>query len=318
MRAVVARWAFAYHLALCILLLLRVLLVDARPAQIDTQIEIVTPENIAFRYQIAGPFRRLMAYLLDLLFRTAVCIVILIAFAFLAAGGLAGLGMGTMLVLFFLIDWFYGGVFETWWNGQTPGKRIVGLRVMTVEGQPIQGWQAILRNFLRAADAMPVFFALPTYQVGFWSMLCTSRMQRLGDLAAGTMVVIDERTWAIGLLPMQEPEALRLAEELPKNFRASRSLARVLSRYVERRVRMSPERRVSVAWYLAEPLRQKLELPLGTHPDTLLCALYYQTFITDTIKQREVDVIMADAAPEAQPLPVTVAPVDPQEVAIRT
>jgi uncharacterized RDD family membrane protein YckC len=292
--------------------------VAERLEQIDTQIEIVTPENIAFHYQIAGPFRRLIAYLLDFIVRLAIVFVIFIAFVIFASAGFSGMGQATMLILFFLLDWFYGGLFETFWNGQTPGKRVVGLRVMTIEGQPIEGWQAVLRNFLRAADAMPMLALIPSYQVGLWSALCTKRMQRLGDLAAGTMVVVDEPAWSFGICPMTEPAALALVPQLPKNFRASRSLARVLSRYVERRQRLSAERRAGVAWYLAEPLRQKLDLPQGLHPDTLLCALYYMTFITDGTGPVEGDVILAAAAPEPQPLPQVVTPVSPEEVVIRT
>lgn len=288
--------------------------------QLDTQIEIVTPENIAFHYQIGGPFRRLIAYLIDLLVRLVVVSLIFFVFAMLATTGFAGVGQATMLIAFFVLDWFYGGLFETFWNGQTPGKRALGLRVMTADGQPIQGWQAILRNFLRAADAMPVWMIMPTYQVGFWSALCTERMQRLGDLAAGTMVVVDEPAWSVGVCPMTEPAVLALVPQLPKNFRAGRSLARVLSRYVERRQRLSAERRVGVAWYLAEPLRQKLDLPPGLHPDTLLCALYYMTFITDGVAAVDQDVVLAEAAPEPQPLPVfpPVETVDPAAVSIRT
>ena len=55
----------------------------------------------------------------------------------------------------FVLEWFYGGLFESLWNGQTPGKRLMGLRVLTTEGQPINGMQAVMRNLLRYADIFP-------------------------------------------------------------------------------------------------------------------------------------------------------------------
>src|SRR4051812_45863434 len=101
----------------------------ANPArQLDMRIQIVTPENISFEYQIAGPFRRLPAYLIDFAIRFVVVVVaglvLVIGLGFMRAGGI---GVGLSLVLWFLLSWFYGGLFETLWNGQTPGKRLLGL-----------------------------------------------------------------------------------------------------------------------------------------------------------------------------------------------
>ena len=70
--------------------------------------------------------------------------------------GVGGLGIGVFLVCWFVLSWFYGGLFETFWNGQTPGKRLFGLRVLTVDGTPINAMQAVLRNVLRDVDAMPI------------------------------------------------------------------------------------------------------------------------------------------------------------------
>src|SRR6185503_6367494 len=90
-----------------------------------------------------------------------------------------GMAIFAMLVTFFVVFWFYGGVCETLLNGQTPGKWLLGLRVLTYDGQPINGLQAIMRNLLRAADLL-----LPL--IGLIVMMLNSRFQRLGDLVAGT------------------------------------------------------------------------------------------------------------------------------------
>lgn len=244
----------------------------------DTRVQIVTPENIAFHYRIAGPFRRLPAYLIDLAIRLFSLIVLLIVLSLVFGSmNLWGFGVGIFLMVQFGVDWFYGGVFEAMWNGQTPGKRLMRMRVLTTEGNPINGWQAILRNFLRAADSQPFFF----YQVGLFASLMNARLQRLGDLAAGTIVVVEDRPHSYGVLRVTEPEAVRLAGLIPTNFQASRSLARALSTYVQRRQSFSWGRRAEIARHVGEPLRERFELPAGTSHDMLLCAAYYRIFIAD-------------------------------------
>jgi uncharacterized RDD family membrane protein YckC len=257
--------------------------------QLDTRIEIITPENIAFQYCVAGPFRRLPAYLIDFLIR--VLTFITLAFTLSFAFGMAGLGMtglGLALMSLFVLEWFYGGLFETFWNGQTPGKRMMGIRVLSVEGRPINGWQAVLRNFLRAADALPVIaypLSLPLFQFGLASSSMNDRFQRLGDLAAGTMVVVEEPRRQFGVIRVTEPVAIKLASELPASFEVTRSLGRALSIYMQRRLTFAWQKRIDIARHLAEPLRQRFGLPADTNPDLLLCALYYRTFITDRAEE---------------------------------
>jgi hypothetical protein len=86
--------------------------------QLDTRIDIITPENIAFQYRVAGPFRRLPAYFVDALLRALLIAAGGIAFSFsFGSVGLFGLGIGLILIMWFVLSWFYGGLFETFWNG---------------------------------------------------------------------------------------------------------------------------------------------------------------------------------------------------------
>lgn len=257
--------------------------------QIDTTVEVVTPENIAFDYQAAGPFRRLPAFLIDFLIRI-VTILVLFILGSIGAGflGLAlnsddmqYLLMGVLLITYFALEWLYGGVFETYMNGQTPGKWLLGIRVVTVEGQPINGMQAMLRNVVRFVDIFPPYYAIPTGMLGLGAMTLNRRFQRLGDLVAGTMVVIEQRTWLLGVARLEDPRAAQLAAYLPPKFEVSRSLARALAAYVERRSFFSPARRREIARHLGEPLLRMFELPADTSHDLLLCALYYKTFIAE-------------------------------------
>lgn len=259
---------------------------------IDTQLRIVTPENISFGYRIAGPFQRLPAYLLDLLFEAIVLVVgwllLLLVFGSLNLGQI-GAGLG--LVLFFVISWFYGGLFETLWNGQTPGKRLMRLRVLSADGQPINAMQAILRNVLRGVDCLPAFnlpgtqIPIMLWQFGFLSTAANDRFARLGDLACGTVVVVEEPRYSYGVMRVSEPEALDLAMRLPLRIDVSRGLALALSAYVSRRRVLPWARRVQIARHVAEPLRQRYGLPANTSYDLLLCALYHRVFFADLVEE---------------------------------
>lgn len=256
-------------------------------AQIDSKIDVVTPENIAFRYQAAGPFRRLPAFLIDLAIRTGVLVVIYLFFAF----ALGILGTAVFVVSLFVIEWFYGGVFETYWNGQTPGKWIMRIRVLRTDGQPIDGMQAVMRNILRFVDMMPLvplpiagaplIPIVPTFLIGLITPMCNGRYQRLGDVVCGTMVVVEERNWLFGVAKVEDKRAEQLAAWIPANFQISRSLAQTLATYVERRRFFAPARRREIARHVGEPLLIQFHLPHDTSHDLLLCALYYRAFIAD-------------------------------------
>lgn len=259
--------------------------------QLDAEVDIVTPENIAFRYQVAGPFRRLPAYLIDLAIRVAIMVGLSIALYFLGFV-LQGLSVTILLVIAFLMEWFYGGIFETMWNGQTPGKRMMGLRVLTADGRPLTSMQAIMRNVLRTVDLFPLVplnalvpelgpLPIPLFLVGLIVCTMNNRYQRLGDLVCNTIVVIEDRGGLMAAAKLEDPRAAQLAEFLPPNFVVSRTLAQALAIYVERRPYFSLQRRREIAAHIAEPLMAKFGFPPDTSYDLLLCALYHNTFIAE-------------------------------------
>ena len=262
--------------------------------QLDSRIEVQTPENIAFQYRAAGPFRRLPAYMTDLAIRflmmLGAVLFVSLSFGTMGADNYAG---AVLVLTWFGLSWFYGGLFETYWNGQTPGKRMMGVRVVTVDGQPINAMQAVLRNILRTADSAPFFMysiegpqmmmaiPIPLYQVGLLVPMLTERYQRLGDLACGTMVIVEDPQFRAGMLQIKEPEAIRLAGELPPNIQVTRSLGRALTKYVSRRAAFSRERRLEIARRLGQMLCEQYNLAPTLDHDLLLCALYYRSFIGD-------------------------------------
>ena len=278
------------------------------PVALDTTIAVVTPENIAFDYQLAGPFRRLPAYLIDLGVRWIV-IVALIVGIFLIGGlinfSLLGpFAMASGFIIYFVVSWFYGTFMETYFNGRTIGKWACGIRVIDVEGRPISGKRALIRNLLRIADLAPLaalssmsdeippVFLIPTGMVGLVTMISTRRMQRLGDLAAGTMVIVDERSWRLPVAKVDDPRVPALASYIPGDYQVSRSMARALAIYAERRHYLTPARRREIARHLTVPLVDRFEFRPDIDPDLLMYALYYRTFLTDR----------SDALPDLGPL----------------
>ncbi len=259
------------------------------PQQLDTQIRVVTPENVAFVYRVAGPFQRLPAYLLDLVIRMCIAtgclfLVFIIAGLTISTGVniFGAVGLTAMFVAWFLLTWFYGGLFETFWNGQTPGKRLMHLRVLSIDGQPINGMQAVLRNVLRAVDGLPyIAMSVPTYVLGLCACGATARFQRLGDLACGTMVVVEDRVHLSNVVRFDEPAVRALAASLPADLTISRPLGKALAKYVSRRKKFSTPRRAEIARHVGQIFADRFQLPPTTSHDLLLCAVYHRAFITD-------------------------------------
>jgi uncharacterized RDD family membrane protein YckC len=156
--------------------------------------EVISPEKVPLVYRVAGVGSRFLAWLLDLL--------ILVGLFFLAVimgqvweEARAGFGMAVAMIGTFCAQWGYFVLFEWLWHGQTPGKWVIGLRVIDLEGTGISFGQAAVRNILRVADGLPLLIpdVVPVlYGVGFLVAACNREQRRLGDLAAGTLVVYVE------------------------------------------------------------------------------------------------------------------------------
>lgn len=242
-------------------------------APLDTTVDLITPERVEFRYTLAGPFRRAPAYLLDLLVMLMLLVVGgLVATAF-SLGQPSGIGL--ILVILFGLTWGYGIFCESVFNGQTVGKKAFGIRVMTVEGVPITATHAAIRNLVGTLDGPLALF----FMTGLASMLLTSRFQRLGDLAAGTMVVVEESRSGSRVPRVEEPLVATVLPLLPLRVSAGSEMARALSDYVRHRLRFGRDRREEIARHLAEPLRARYSLPASASSDAILCAFYHRLFL---------------------------------------
>jgi len=155
---------------------------------------IDTPELVELRFSIAGIGSRFVAMLLDtLILYFGLLVLLLVAVVFLAAVG-SSLGekfnsagvwfIAALILLGFGLYWGYFTLFEAYWRGQTPGKRVMKLRVIKDSGRQITLFEALARNLLRIVDSLPGM-----YLTGVITMLCNKRNKRLGDLVAGTLVV---------------------------------------------------------------------------------------------------------------------------------
>jgi uncharacterized RDD family membrane protein YckC len=246
---------------------------DQGAGPLDTTVRLVTPERIVFLYPLAGPFRRLFAYFIDLGALLGLVVVAVMVSLALSLGSMSG--MGPALVAYFVLTWGYGAFCEAVFNGQTLGKRAVSIRVVSEQGVPITGAQAVLRNLVGAVDGpFPYCFLL-----GLSSMLVTARFQRLGDLAAGTMVVVEERKRRAGVVRVREPAVEALLAALPLQVAAGPELSRALSDYVKRRGRFSAPLREEMAGPLARLLRARFGLPGSASSDAVLCAVYHRVFL---------------------------------------
>ncbi len=150
---------------------------------LDTVHTFETPEGVDLSLRVAGPIPRALAVTLDAIIRYSVLFGIS-----LAVMPFADLGVGALLIAVFFMEWLYPVFFEVM-HGATPGKKAFGLLVVHDNGTPI-GWPAsMIRNLLRVVDFLPLL-----YTVGLITMVINRRFQRLGDLAAGTLVVYTEST----------------------------------------------------------------------------------------------------------------------------
>jgi len=162
-------------------------------------------------------------------------------------------------------------VFETLWNGQTPGKRIMRLRVVREDGRPVRFFEVFVRNLLRLAlDFQP----LPSYAIGVVSIIFSARSKRVGDFVAGTVVVKERATEAPSLdeiIKVSEIEQRRIQRTAPAPFiadtrRLSERELRAVESFLKRRFELTERNRAALAMRIAEPISTKLGIPLEALP----------------------------------------------------
>jgi uncharacterized RDD family membrane protein YckC len=214
--------------------------------QPDTDLVVATPERVSFDYQVAGLGTRAIAQLLDLL----VVLVILAAVYFVAfAAAFAGAAAATLIAVIgsFVVVFGYFFVSEALWSGQTLGKKAFRLRAVGDRGEPLTFAQAGIRNIVRIVDFLPY-----AYGVGLIVLFVNGKGKRLGDLAAGTIVVKDSDHVSLWQLAGAKPPVQLPSAPYPPGRYAAASTAELALR------RLDPELRRFVSSYA----RRRPELPL--------------------------------------------------------
>jgi uncharacterized RDD family membrane protein YckC len=205
------------------------------PIDLDTLIEVETPEGILLELHPAGLVPRLYAYLIDL----AVRWIILVGAATILSR-LGGIGTAFWLISIFLLEWLYPVAFELYAGGATPGKRALGVMVVMDNALPVTPAASVIRNLLRVADFLP--FA---YGIGIVTVLCRADFKRLGDLAAATCVVYR---------PVASPAAtFDVAGPRPPNFALSPRAQAAIILLAARTAQLSRERVDELAALAAGP-----------------------------------------------------------------
>lgn len=246
---------------------------------LDTTADVETPERVRFRYRLAGAGPRAVAWAIDFALRGAVCVALFLVIAlFATVPGIDGIGMGFGLLILFLLEWFYGVFFETVLAGRTPGKLILSLRVVRVDGSPGRFPDFLLRNLLRGVDFLPVLFG-----VGLVAMLLDDRMRRIGDMVAGTVVVSEERSSVLGGVTIHPPVTDEERRELPGRVDLDREELAVIEEFLRRRRTLSDERAEELAWSLGPALSERTGVQASTWERVLTLA-----YARATGKDREV------------------------------
>jgi len=254
------------------------------PTGMDERMTIRTPEHVELRLLLAGAGNRFLALLVDLMLQ-----------ALLFGGIFAGAGLAlwagrsfladateqilerlgvwvlaAFVFLLFLVQWGYFTLFETLWAGQTPGKRLMMIRVVREDGRPIGFAEAAIRNLLRVVlDSQP----LNLYAVGFVTGMLNARFRRLGDFAAGTVVIRERRRAVPGAGPrLRAPAQPALAQAGPLVRQLTREEAAMLQAYLRRRDELDVVRRSEMARRIAASLMQRLDVtqPMDMSYDAFL------------------------------------------------
>jgi uncharacterized RDD family membrane protein YckC len=263
----------------------------------DDQLNIDTPEQVHLRFNVAGIGSRFVAVLLDMLVIVAIYVIEIFVFLAIAATfpqagshtelNTAGKWFLAFIIFFqFLLYWGYFALFEAFWHGQTLGKRVMKLRVIKDSGRQITFFESLARNLLRLIDYLPGL-----YLVGVITMLCNKLNKRLGDFAAGTLVIherVDEQpllyqTSTTILPPTTLPTPVPWQQGVPSLFpddaiaRLSGQDLLIIDTFFARMLDLPMDTRATMASRIAGQMAAKMVQPLPeANPERVLESIAYQ------------------------------------------
>lgn len=252
---------------------------------IDARYTVDTPENIEFAYDVAGIGSRFLAAIIDtlilILLQIALAIVmgVLLGQASEIVAGLDSILIAVWFILSFIFLWGYYILFELFWNGQCPGKRVVGLRVVREGGRPVTFVASAIRNLVRFVDFLPGFYGL-----GVVVMFIDQRARRLGDLASGTLVVKERHAVSLASLttratpipPPRQPGGALIQPQLPNLHLLTDNDYNLIQEFLRRRRELGQASRTQLGRQLADGIRVRLELAPINIPEPFLEQVVYE------------------------------------------
>jgi uncharacterized RDD family membrane protein YckC len=230
----------------------------------ERTVDVRTGEAVAIRYELAGLGSRFLAVLIDLMAQTAIAIVAILVLSLTSTGastvtpsrGVMAWGIAIVVIFFFLLFFGWFIIFEAWWSGRTPGKRALGLRVVRDGGFPLDLGSAVIRNLVRIVEVGLGFYALSAV-----SALLSKENKRLGDYAAGTIVVREHAVAAPDLDAYLDRNAALPKTGLHDDDRL------LIERFLARRSMLEPSARARLAGRIAGKVRPTLIASYGNLDD---------------------------------------------------
>ncbi|MDQ2866442.1 MAG: RDD family protein [Candidatus Eremiobacteraeota bacterium] len=240
----------------------------------DRTLDVRTPESVALTYELAGIGSRFLAMAIDFAAQIAVLAAIGLGFylvvravpvhaAHLTAATRfwSNIGAAIVIAIVFFVFFGYFILFEALWNGQTPGKRLMGLRVVRDGGYPVDFTASLVRNMLRVGE-----LAFGAYSVSAIVAMLSPENKRIGDIAAGTIVVRDARMSAEGGIL----EAVHVAPHYAATAYLSGEERALIKRFLDRRVALDDGRRRALAAEIAARVRPRLSADFASLDDESL------------------------------------------------
>jgi uncharacterized RDD family membrane protein YckC len=258
------------------------------PIQAARIVSVITPENITVEYQLAGVATRSLALIVDLCIQMILFVLLSIAVGFIRN---VGFGIDHIVVFVgaiggFSILFVYNIFFEMTCGGRTPGKRVFGLRVIRDGGYPVTFVASCIRNILRFIDMglipLPTGGVLPLWGApGLISVFVSHQYKRIGDYAAGTIVIHEVSATPFGISPVQDSLRAEIEQIIPmvRNLdRMTPNEFRIVRRFTSRRAKLELTVQAAVAESIARPLLDKLDMRVQ---------VYYQTQYADILEAIE-------------------------------
>jgi len=249
---------------------------------LDYQLTVEGAENTGISLKLAGMGNRMLAFLIDFAIQTIISLFFLLGWMVFVMGSAPPewflySTLAVIIFIIFFIQWGYYILFELLWQGQTPGKKVLRIRVVRENGRPLGILTSFIRNIFRIIDLLPSFYA-----AGLLTMFINYREKRIGDLVAGTIVVKTPEAALPSYSPKPSLRSRYTLQEHGDSWQISPRLhhlevkeVELVRDFLERRYGLTPEKRKELGSRLSQSLAKKLKIDTPENPEFFLEHLEY-------------------------------------------